>query len=42
MFGYGIAFPELVVDKLGNQENSVGMWKFMRYLKEVIPTYVTQ
>lgn len=36
IFGYGIAFPEKVVDPCGNHEEAVGMWKFMRYISEVI------
>jgi cation diffusion facilitator CzcD-associated flavoprotein CzcO len=34
--GFGIAFPEQVVDPHGNVETSVGMWKFMRYVQEVV------
>ncbi|KAJ3358668.1 hypothetical protein GGF32_010093 [Allomyces javanicus] len=34
--GFGIAFPERITDKWGNVEWSVGMWKFMRYIREVI------
>lgn len=37
LFGFGIAFPELWTDPYGNQEDSVGMWKFMRYLKKAVP-----
>ncbi|KAI9136282.1 pyridine nucleotide-disulfide oxidoreductase-domain-containing protein, partial [Paraphysoderma sedebokerense] len=33
-FGFGIAFPEQTIDPMGNKEMSVGMWKFMRYLKK--------
>ena len=40
LFGAGIAFPEKVVDPLGNEEHAVGLWKFMRYLKEVVPDWV--
>lgn len=36
LFGYGIAFPEKIIDPHGNQEYSVGLWKFMRYIKSVI------
>jgi hypothetical protein len=38
--GVGIAWPERVVDKLGNEEVSVGMWKFMKYLNRVVPEWV--
>ncbi|ORZ37619.1 hypothetical protein BCR44DRAFT_1511758 [Catenaria anguillulae PL171] len=34
--GFGIAFPERITDRMGNVEWSVGMWKFMRYVTEVI------
>ncbi|KAK3372586.1 pyridine nucleotide-disulfide oxidoreductase-domain-containing protein [Podospora didyma] len=40
LFGAGIAFPERVVDKAGNVEHAVGLWKFMRFLKRVVPTWV--
>jgi hypothetical protein len=40
--GIGIAFPETVTDPKGNVEASVGMWKFMRYLKEVVPGWVAE
>ena len=32
--GFGIAFPEAVVDPSGRGESAVGMWKFMRYVRE--------
>jgi len=40
MFGAGIAFPERVVDPEGNQEFAVGFWKFMKFLKRVVPDWV--
>jgi hypothetical protein len=40
LFGYGIAFPEQTKDPEGNQELAVGMWKFMKYIKRIIPTVV--
>lgn len=40
LYGAGIAFPEKVVDPEGNTEMAVGMWKFMRYLKRVVPTWI--
>jgi hypothetical protein len=40
LFGAGIAFPERVVDKAGNVEYAVGFWKFMRFLKKVVPQWV--
>ena len=32
--GFGIAFPEMVTDPAGHDEFAVGMWKFMRYVRE--------
>ncbi|KAM7222600.1 Pyridine nucleotide-disulfide oxidoreductase domain containing protein [Rhypophila decipiens] len=40
LFGAGIAFPERVTDPLGNVESAVGMWKFMKFLKRVVPAWV--
>ncbi|KAG0157376.1 hypothetical protein PDIDSM_4561 [Penicillium digitatum] len=40
LFGAGIAFPERVVDPHGNEEYAVGFWKFMKFLKRVIPSWV--
>ncbi|KAK0655600.1 pyridine nucleotide-disulfide oxidoreductase-domain-containing protein [Cercophora newfieldiana] len=40
MFGAGVAFPERVVDPAGNVEHAVGFWKFMRFLKRVVPDWV--
>ncbi|TID21845.1 hypothetical protein E2P81_ATG05112 [Venturia nashicola] len=40
LFAAGIAFPERVVDPEGNVEHAVGLWKFMTYLKRVVPTWV--
>ncbi|OJJ46274.1 hypothetical protein ASPZODRAFT_2092057 [Penicilliopsis zonata CBS 506.65] len=37
LYGAGIAFPAKVVDPLGNVEYAVGFWKFMVFLKRVIP-----
>ncbi|CAL5868638.1 uncharacterized protein PFLUO_LOCUS2865 [Penicillium psychrofluorescens] len=39
LYGAGIAFPERVVDPLGNVEYAVGFFKFMKYLKRVVPTW---
>ncbi|CAH7672663.1 pyridine nucleotide-disulphide oxidoreductase-domain-containing protein [Phakopsora pachyrhizi] len=33
LYGCGIAFPELVVDRAGNSERAVGFFKFMKSLK---------
>lgn len=34
--GFGIAFPERITDPHGNVEMSVGLWKFMRYIREAL------
>ncbi|CAG8960967.1 hypothetical protein HYFRA_00002505 [Hymenoscyphus fraxineus] len=39
LYGAGIAFPERVVDPEGNVEHAVGLWKFMSFLKRVVPTW---
>ncbi|QSZ36307.1 hypothetical protein DSL72_007433 [Monilinia vaccinii-corymbosi] len=39
LYGAGIAFPEKVVDPEGTTEYAVGLWKFMKYLKRVAPTW---
>ena len=41
LYGAGIAFPELVTDPAGNTELAVGFWKFMKYLKNVVPHWTT-
>jgi malic enzyme len=40
LFGIGIAFPEETVDRFGNVELSVGLWKFMSYLERVVPVWL--
>lgn len=40
LFGAGIAWPERVRDPHGNVEMAVGFWKFMRYIKRVVPGWV--
>lgn len=40
LFGAGIAFPERVVDPYGNVEYAVGFFKFMKFLKRVVPSWV--
>jgi hypothetical protein len=39
LYGAGIAWPERVVDPEGNVEYAVGLWKFMNYLKRVVPAW---
>ncbi|KAI0970735.1 hypothetical protein F4678DRAFT_100983 [Xylaria arbuscula] len=40
LFGAGIAFPERVTDPHGNVEYAVGFWKFMKFVKKVVPAWV--
>lgn len=40
LFGAGIAFPEGKYNPLGIYEYRVGLWKFMDYLKRVIPIWL--
>ncbi len=40
LFGFGIAFPEHVVDPFGYREVNVGMWKFMTYINRVLPVWL--
>ncbi|KAK6438125.1 hypothetical protein LTR95_005670 [Oleoguttula sp. CCFEE 5521] len=40
LFGAGIAFPERVTDPHGNVEYAVGFFKFMRYIKKVVPGWI--
>ncbi|ETS85289.1 hypothetical protein PFICI_03314 [Pestalotiopsis fici W106-1] len=42
LFGAGIAFPERVVDPEGNVEHAVGFFKFMKFLKRVVPEWVAK
>src|SRR5262249_34063215 len=40
LYGFGIAFPELVYDPRVGPEESVGMMKFMRYITSVLPQHI--
>ncbi|KAK4199552.1 pyridine nucleotide-disulfide oxidoreductase-domain-containing protein [Triangularia verruculosa] len=42
LFGAGIAFPEEVCTPEGEREYAVGMWKFMNFLKRVVPGWVEE
>ncbi|KAK3983902.1 pyridine nucleotide-disulfide oxidoreductase-domain-containing protein [Cladorrhinum sp. PSN332] len=42
LYGAGIAFPEEVDTPEGSKEMAVGMWKFMKYLKGVVPKWVQE
>lgn len=39
LFGAGIAFPQRVTDPEGNVEYAVGLFKFMNFLKKVVPEW---
>jgi cation diffusion facilitator CzcD-associated flavoprotein CzcO len=39
LFGFGIAYPEIKTDPLGNVEFQVGLWKFMVYLNKIMPIW---
>lgn len=41
LFGFGIAFPEKVVDKAGNTEHRVGLLSFLSYAQRVVPQWIT-
>jgi len=40
LFGVGIAFPEGKFDRLGNYECNVGLWKFMDFIKRMMPIWL--
>lgn len=40
LFGMGIAFPERVTDPVGNVEYAVGLFKFMKGAKRMVPEWV--
>lgn len=40
LFGLGIAYPEAKIDRHGNLEHRVGLWKFMDYLNRVMPFWL--
>ena len=39
LFGYGIAYPVLVRDPMGNSEYSVGIWKFSCQIERCFPVW---
>jgi cation diffusion facilitator CzcD-associated flavoprotein CzcO len=41
LFGFGIAFPERHTDPLGFTEHRVGLSKFMEYLNNVLPLWMS-
>jgi cation diffusion facilitator CzcD-associated flavoprotein CzcO len=40
LFGLGIGYPERYTDPLGHVESHVGLWKFMVYLKRIMPIWL--
>lgn len=42
LFGCGIAYPKKVIDRAGNVEYDVGLWKFMSHLQRVVPIWMNQ
>ena len=40
LFGAGIAYPERVTDREGNVESAVGWFKFMKFVKRVMPEWL--
>lgn len=40
LFGLGIAYPELVTDRYGISESSIGLFKFANYLTKVLPLWM--
>lgn len=41
LYAAGIAWPEKVTDPEGNVEKAVGLAKFMKYLKRVVPNWTS-
>ncbi len=42
LFGCGIAYPKRIVDRAGNAEYDVGLWKFMVHLGRVVPMWMNE
>lgn len=42
LYGAGIAFPERVIDMSGDVEYAVGFFKFISFLKRVIPQWLSE
>lgn len=40
LFGFGIAFPKQTIDPFGSREESVGLWKFMKHINNVLPIWL--
>ncbi len=42
LFGCGIAYPRKVVDRAGNTEYDVGLWKFIYHLERAVPIWMKE
>jgi hypothetical protein len=40
LFGLGIAFPQAKANQLDITEYRVGLWKFIEYLREILPIWL--
>lgn len=40
LFGIGIAFPEIIVDRAGNEEQKIGLNSFMQHALEMLPEWM--
>lgn len=40
LFGIGIGFPVVVTDPLGRQESNVGLWKFLKNARRLLPIWM--
>ncbi|MCF6775152.1 NAD(P)-binding domain-containing protein [Thiotrichales bacterium 19X7-9] len=40
VFGVGIAYPQMVTSPVGTVEGNVGLWKFSKYLDQVMPIWL--
>jgi hypothetical protein len=40
LFGFGIGYPQMKFDRMGNKTYRVGLWKFMDYLNTVLPIWM--
>ena len=42
LYGVGIAFPERIIDRTGNEEFNVGLWKFAQFLEKNISNWISE
>lgn len=40
LYGIGIACPEFLIDRYGNEEFSVGLFKFAKYINKILSTWL--